>query len=190
MLEIILTLVVSILFGVLTITRLHEKPILLRLPRLTETASNSYTERQDDVPVRSAGRGKIQALELMKVHYFMGIPSIEPGESNNTIFHISTETKAAVTNVAEDEDILLFDQVGVRSEDATAIELNVTSLQGEVLSDDLTDGDGNGQLWFSRDMFVGVQGIGNASARTIDVWFLYYLVEVDGEDIIQQILND
>lgn len=172
----------------MTIVRLHDKPIKLRQGVLTETAANTYTERQDDVPVRSAGRGKIQALEIMKSAWRVSIPSLEPGESNTVNFHVSSETKGGITQTADDEDIFLAEEVGVRSEEAADVTLSAINFATEIQFDH-SDGDGNGQLWFSRDLFLGVAGVGNAGARSVRGFFLYYLVEVDGDDIIQQILN-
>lgn len=174
----------------MTVKRLHDKPIRIRLALLTESAANTFTERAIDTPVRSAGRGKVQAMEIMKSYMRPGQPAIEAAQSNSVQYQITSESKSAMDVVGEDDDVFLQDESENRVTETTAVGETIWANIHSTVVTDHSDGDGNGELFLSKDLFFAIKGTGNPAARSVSGYLLYFLVEIDGDDIIQQVLND
>ncbi len=171
-------------------TRLHENPIsLMRFATLTESAANTYTERQQLTPTQAVGRAKLIAIEVGLIMLEIGAPSIEAGEANSASAHLSTESKSALGRMGSDPDIILHNVFSRTAVTTTSVgELWVDQLKQTVFYNLLLDG--KGKIIVSRDIFLAIVGVGNAAARFANAVLFGWLVEVSQDDLVALAVAD
>lgn len=177
-----------LLLLLLGVRRITEKPFRIRFV-ITESAANTYTETELNLPVAPIlTRGKIQALEWMKMITDLDQPDLESGQENTAQFILSKDTRTAISGLQTD-DILFRRQV--LNQDLLTTSGRGSAVHEHLRIDDMTDGDGNGELIVERSIFAAVQGAGNAATITASGYLLVHLVELDAEDaVIAQVLDD
>jgi len=178
---------IGLIVAIAMAARLTENPFRVRFI-VTETGANTYTEIDITLPVAVVAGGKAQAIELMKVVSELEHPSIEPGQENDAIVQIVADSQAAAQNYGNN-DLIWRRKWLEQHEDATGIEQRATS-QNTTDYDDLTDGDGRGEIIFERTIHIGVVGTGNAEAMTAQGYMLVHLVQLEAEEVVVQAFID
>ncbi len=57
------------------------------------------------------------------------------------------------------------------------------------LIEDLTDGDGNGELVADDEIHISILGSGNANAKRVRGYFLYHLIELDPTEALFELIE-
>ncbi len=168
--------------------RLTENPFRIRFT-VTESAANTYTEQELNLPVAITSGGKAQAIEVMKVVSELPALVPEPGQTNNFALVIVKDSKSSLIDYKDDDTIYRRRQHQV-SEDAAAIEQGQSPAEQTMIAD-LTDGDGNGEILLERTIHAGVKGTGNPAALAANGYILAHLIELSGEEAaIQAFVDD
>jgi len=185
-------LIASALLGLVLVVRLTDRPIRLGF-RLVETGANTFTTGTLNVPSTpsvavSRGQTKLIGIEVMKVVSEMPPPNVEAGQSNSVKMGIS---KGPAPTVGVNID----DQRTIWSRVRRVVGVTVTSV-GEIFIadediryDDLTDGDGAGEIVSDNEIHMTIQGSGNASAITGNGYLLYHLVELDANEAVFEMIE-
>lgn len=162
--------------------RITENPFRVRFA-VTESAANTYTEVDLVLPVQAV-KGQVQAIELMKVVVNTSGPDAEDGQTNSSTVQVVRDSQSAEIGYANENLIHLrkptFDNSAI----------NGTSDREGVTFDDLTDGDGNGEILLERTIHVGMISVGNAAAKSATGYLLCHLVELDGNEVAVQLFVD
>lgn len=186
-LYILLATLLASLLPLLT-TRVTEKPI--RIPfTLIETGANTFTTTPiqiPSVPSITLSRGDVKAIgvEVMKVYTNMAMPDSEDGQSNS--FSMQIHKGAAVTAFLNSDNNLIVHERRIRIDNSA---INGSFLAEASKFDDLTDGDGNGELVLDDQIHLNVLGVGNAAAKSTLGWLLVHLVEFDAKEAVFEILE-
>ena len=158
MLEVIF--IMGAMLAALLVVRLTEKPI--RIPfNLTEATANTFATNAINLPAVGSinlTRGQRTAIgvEIMKVKSTLLTADQEPGQQNRVQYEI---VKGAVPTAAlgpNDQRTIWGRDRRSLSEDATGIEHQI--LQENDFWDDLTDGDGNGEIVADNEIHALVVG--------------------------------
>lgn len=173
------------------VTRITEKPIRIRAI-VTESAANTYTEQSIALPVTAflTGRGKsgkAQAIELMKVFSDIPTPELEAGQNNQTQVQLVKDTTTGSLDY-NSENFIWGRKKRVHELQGAAGEAAIHS--DEMWVDDMTDGDGNGEILTDQTIYLGLKGTGNASAQSSRVALLCHLVELDSADVVAQLASN
>lgn len=165
----------------MTVKRLSEKPFRITFD-IVETGANTFTQEAISIPIAPAiraGGSKLQAIELMKLFQEVDFPSFEEGENNRTEFSFSNDDRSAMAGFESSRTINHEDI----HTDSNAIN-GALSNNNHIPTRDVTDGDGNGQLFTLPKMFVSIKGTGNSGVRRLRGYWLCHLVEIDAEDVV------
>lgn len=153
---------------------------------ITESTVNVLFEEELDTPVVLQSGGKSVAMELMAIQTELQSPSAEVGQGNFTQGQINGRSAAGTLIPFGDPDAI-YGQVYER--DNAGTDKNLEQIQ-EQWRQPFHDGDGAGELYFGKSLFVAVKGSGNASARYFRGYILYHLVEVTAQDLIEELIGD
>ncbi len=188
MIELLLLLLAGALFASLMVTRITEHPI--RIPfRVVESSANTFTTATIElpsVPSISITRGEAKAIgvEIMKVMSNMVAPESEDGQSNNVVTQIlkgATPTAQLVSN----NNLVVWER---------RVEIDNSAINGSFIFernkyDDLTDGDGSGELVLDNEIHAVIEGAGNAAAKSMQGYMLVHLVEFDRNEAVFEMLE-
>lgn len=173
--------------------RITEKPIRIGF-ELTESAANTFTTTAINLPtvggisIARSGATKSIAIEVMKIASELTEPSIEAGQ-NNTVSVQLVKGAAPTVQLRKNNQLSIWRRVR-EFKDQT-----VTSV-GEIFSgsspdrmDDLTDGDGNGEIVADNEIHVSILGVGNSSAMNVRGYLLCHLIELDQSEAVIELIE-
>ncbi len=167
------------------VRRITEAPFIIG-HTVTESGANTFTTASLELPVAPViAKGRFQALELMAVDDFLDSADLESAQIDNT-------SRVQLVH-AEESAMLQFDDDGViweRRQRTGGVGTTVGAVTNEeVAYSDMTDHDGNGRLIADREIFLQIQGTGNAGAKRSGVKLIVHLVELDENDITSILLS-
>lgn len=174
--------------------RLTEKPIRINYGNLVESGANVFTTTPVPVPgvpsiAITRGDTKGIGLEIMKVYSEMDEPDNEAGQRNTLTVEISKGAAPAAQRGMANRLTVWRRRRIVDNLQTTAVGETVTNLE-DSRWDDLTDGDGNGELVLDSEMHLSVQGTGNAAAKNSGGgYMLCHLVEFDSNEVVFELLE-
>ncbi len=192
MLEIALYIFLGLLASLL-VTRLTEKPIRIPLPTLAESGANTFTTSPVSVPAVPTialvrGDAKGIGLEIMKIMTEMPIPDIEDDQLNRFTYQLFKGGVPAAQQSPDDSRSIYRRRINVDSDFTTSG--NASNINEATLIEDLTDGDGNGELVLDGTLHQTVEGTGNATAKTmVGGYLLAHLVEFDRNEAVFELLE-
>lgn len=158
--------------------RMDLHPQWLRLPLITESAANTFTEGTVATPLLTEAGYVMEILKIFAVH-----PMGDQAATEGIRFAVYDRTKTSMPNFT-DNGVLKHSRYQ-----------NVLTTSGGLENygnhcDDYTDGNGNGVLYGKKNIYAGIQGQNQASPLTLEVAILYRLVKVDPEELISLIASD
>ncbi len=176
----------------LLVTRITEKPIRIPFGVLTESAANTFTTQTisvASVPSISVTRGQAKGIgiEVMKVFSEVDPPDPEDDQQNSMQWEISKGAAPTAMLSATSQRAVW------RRQDRAEINFTTSGSSGfeQQLTqfDDLTDGDGNGELVFDNQMHFSGLGTGNATTKSGSGYMLVHLIEFSAEEAIFEVLE-
>jgi len=189
MLEVIF--IMGAMIAALLVVRLTEKPIRVHF-NLSESAANTFTTIPINLPsvgTVNLSRGKRTAIgvEIMKVKTTLLTADQEPGQQNRVQYElVKGAAPTAPLGVFNGLTIWERDRRSL-SEDATSVNHQIT--QENSFWDDLTDGDGNGEIVSDAEIHASVLGTGNAATKQIRGYMLLHLVELDSDEALFEMIE-
>jgi len=187
----IFILVVMALLGAIMLKRITENPFRIRY-NVVEGGANTFTEVAINLPVAAGvgpGANKVQAIELMGIKNALNFADPEAGQNNSVAAQLTRDSKSSLLQF--DDDDLIWARV-TRTRDVEVTAVGEIVIHGEEILpfEDLTDGDGNGEVIMERTINMSVQGSGNAAAKRNHGYLLAHLVELDADEVAVQIFVD
>lgn len=190
LIEILIPIIMA-LVGAVMLKRISEKPIRVGFA-VVESAANTFTTVAVNLPivnitVQTRGGVSAQAVEIMKVRSEIQSPDLEDDQQNLIQGEISKG--AAPTAFAA-----VGGQSSIFKRQVRAFDIFTTSgaagyIQEETITDDLTDGDGNGEIVADPEIHVSVQGTGNPSAKAFRGYMLLHIVELGPDEAILELVE-
>jgi len=178
---------IFILIAVVLQKRLSNNPVRLFRSTVTETAANTFTTVEIDLPVQVVGANRIHGTEFMWIDFYSGNPSNEEGQNNQTRVQITKDPEQATIDQAE-ENFLWGRQKAANNEfDTTGSSVAVWD---EPKQQVVADTDGRGTLLAESIIHHAIQGTGNASADISRAIGHGYIVSLTGGDAIQLLLEE
>jgi len=174
--------------------RLTEHPIRMELGRTVESVVNTFQQGTlRTTPVFALSSGEfVLAMEVMKCIIKHSNPSNELAAVNSVRWQVSLDPQTGMIEVGDNgwNEILLADEHQIIGQSGAATADGAVYSGSTSKNYDFT-ADGNGELVISRDIFLDVQGTGNASVRAASGYLLYYPVEVNAMQlVVENVLND
>ncbi len=188
----LMSIILMPLLASVLVKRLTEKPIRIGFS-LTESSANTFTTGTIPivgVPALGIVRGQTVGigLEIMKVRSSTDIPTVEDDQENTRRGQIvKGAAPAALIGINDQRNI--FDRI-VTNDNSFTTSGSASGLQENAIFDDLTDGDGNGELVFDNEIHVSVQGTGNDDAGTFAGYLLAHLVEFTANEAVFEVLEN
>jgi hypothetical protein len=165
--------------------RITEKPIRKRF-NVVESAANTYTELELSLPV-AVLESKVQGVEIMKIFPDTSAPDLEDSQSNVVECALLKDSDTAIPDYDDKNVIYRTKRENQHIKTTSGGAAQLTEDQRDV---DLTDGDGNGEIFMERSVYAAIKGTGNAAAKRFQGYFLYHLVEMDGDEVAVQAFAD
>ncbi len=183
--------IMGAMFAAIMVVRLTEKPIRIAI-NLAESAANTFTTAAINLPSVGAvnlRRGELTSIgvEVMKVKTTLLKADQEPGQQNRVQYEIVKGAAPAAALGPNNQRTIWGRDRRTLSEDATGIEMK--SDAPDDFWDDLTDGDGNGEIVADNEIHVLVVGTGNAATKLIRGYLLVHLVEIDADEAIFELIE-
>lgn len=172
--------------------RLTEKPIRIGFT-VIESAANTVTVVQINLPTIPSialARGKLKALavEVMKVATSMQPPDTEAGQGNNFAYEL-IKGAAPTSQLGMDNQRVIHSRIiENKGVEVTAVGEIFDTRERNII-DDLTDGDGNGEIVADNEIHVLVEGTGNANVKRVRGYMLVHLIEIDTEEAIFELIE-
>ncbi len=175
--------------------RLTEKPIRAGWT-ITEGTVNVFTTQTLALPGafsiqigRKRGSKVAIGAEIMKFVTELDLPSVEAGQLNSIVME-------CIKGAAPTALVGMFDQRNIARRNVDNAEVEVTAV-GEMFNparekityQDLTDGDGNGELVLDDQVHISIKGAGNANTRSGSGYILFHLYEFDLDEAIFEVLE-
>ncbi len=176
-----------ILLAALLQTRLSSNPVRIFRSTVTETAANTFTTKQIDLPISVIGTNTIHGIEMQWLDWFLTNPSNEEGEDNNIKAQIVKDPETAIIGRAE-ENFLWGREKSANNEFTTSGQSVVT--YDEPKQQVLADNRGRGTLLADSKIHHALEGTGNLAADTSEVIGHGYIVRLTGGDAIQLLLEE
>ncbi len=151
--------------------------------RVTETAANTFTEVEITTP---ASRTESLAMLIHQVKFATSMPDTEDAQQNTVETQLTKTTQSAIINIDNDAQI-----------DAHTIIEAAGVVQGSLSEYYRLETQGIGTwrhfhpaiLYPRAGIFLGVQGTGNANARTGQIQIGYTLERVSKDDFIAALVD-
>lgn len=179
------------LIGAVMFKRLTEKPIRIGFT-VQEATANTFAAAEINMP--SVGtvnllRGQASAIgfELMKVRSNLNSADQEPGQQNRVQYGISKGAPTTAQQVPNNQLMVWGRDRRTLSEDATGIEHKID--HEDDFWDDMTDGDGNGEIISDSSLTAWAVGTGNAAVKQSRGYLLGHLVELDANEAIFEMIE-
>lgn len=186
-------ILLAVALSSLLVTRLTEKPLRFGF-NITETSVNVYTTSPinlPSVPSIAVVRGDAKAIgiEIMKIRSDVPEPDPEAGQNNNVTIQLVKGAAPSTLLTTNNQLVIWNRRRRTRVVEVTAVgEIN-TGPEEDILFDDLTDGDGNGEIIADNEIHIVIQGSGNAAAKAASGYGLYHLVEIDATEALFELLE-
>ncbi len=172
--------------------RLTEHPLRLGFT-VVETAANTFTTTPINLPsvpsiAVSRGEAKAIGVEIMKVRSNLDLPDMEAGQSNSSQAQLSKGPVPTALQAFNDNRSIWHRINTDRGIEVTAVGELYESLETSQF-DDLTDGDGNGELIADNEIHISVQGAGNANVKRVRGYLLYHVVELERDEALFELIE-
>lgn len=141
----------------------------------SESAANTFTEKEHVTPVVQIGNGKVLVMELLK--WIIEFPLGEMLDGDIAQVSLYDRSKAAMPGLSAAGVIGEIVQKSI----LTTSGANIWSSHVEI---DLTDGNGNGYLYAKGKIYQAVLGTSQAGALAVHSVLLYRLKEVAAEEFV------
>ncbi len=170
--------------------RLTENPLRIGFT-ITEGSANTFATvaiNLPTVPSIAVARGSAKALgiEVMKVRADITFPDPEANQTNSVTVSILKGPTPTANLTVEDQRAIYADVV-------THDDLTTTSgssfVSQRITTEDLTDGDGNGEIVADNEIHASILGTGNAAAKRFRGYLLYHLVELDETEALFELIE-
>lgn len=176
----------------MTHVRLTEKPIRIGFS-VTESAANTFTTATvplPAIPSLAITRGDVKGLgvEIMKIVNQVGTPDLESGQNNQILCSLRKGATPGAIGAIQDNTQIYRRQLLFQSEQTTAVG-DDSQAPDLIVHEDLTDGDGNGELVLDNEIHASIQGIGNANAKAWSGYMLCHLVEFTPNEVVLELLE-
>jgi len=176
-----------ILIAVIFQSRLSNNPVRLFRNRVVESAPNTFTTKEIDLPISIVGVNRIHAVEVMWLDIFLGNPSNEEGQNNQTQMQITKDPESILID-KDDENFLWGRQKAANNEfDTSGSSVAVHSEPMQYVTADLA---GRGTLLAESIIHHNIAGVGNAAADVSTAIGHGYIVTLSGGDAIQLLLEE
>lgn len=150
-----------------------------------ESAANTYTEAAIQTPVVNTAGVKPMVMEILRI-FFFGLNTIELRnilDVRKTIVLLKKSQSAMVRPdhpdciAAVEGDITVIDTAAT---DGTIV--SVGPISPQVI--ELTDGQGNGYLCGSKQIFLGLQSVNASAVKNASIKILYRLKSVEPTEML------
>jgi len=179
------------MLAALLVVRLTEKPIRIAF-NLDESAANTFTTVAINMP--SVGnvnlrRGQTTTIgfEVMKVKSTLLGADQEPGQQNRVQYELVKGAAPTAPLGGNNQRTIWERDRRYLSEDATGIEH--TNNAENSFWDDLTDGDGNGEVVADNEIHALILGTGNAATKQMRGYLLGHLIELDAQEAVFEMIE-
>lgn len=177
---------IFILLAVLLQTRLSSNPVRIFRSSVSETAPNTFNTKAIDLPISIIGVNRIHAVEMQWLDWFLGNPSNEEGQNNQTRAQITKDPVLTIINQAEEN--FLWGRIKTANNQGSA---GQSVFKGEEpMQQVLADNRGRGTLNADSIIHHSIEGVGNAGSDTSTVIGHGYIVQLSGGDAIQLLLEE
>lgn len=149
-----------------------QKPQMLRM-QVVGSAANTFTEASFPTPnLTEAG----YVMEILRI-YFELEGTLDMIADDRISYGIWENSRAALPHL---NDAGVVAKVKIHSTLLT----EGASTTYETNQQDFTDGNGNGLLYGRKEIFIGVEGISQTNAITVNAAILYRLVKVTPAELV------
>jgi len=162
--------------------RITERPVKMRWS-VTESAANTFTEVEINLPVAIIGADKIQALELMAIVSNVEPPDSEDGQRNTVSCQLTRDSQSA--SLALTNDQVIWDRT-INGDNSAINGSHIFELDKR----DVIVNEEDGEIILERSIFMNVKGSGNAQTITSQGWLWVHIVELDGAEVATQLFVD
>jgi len=176
-----------IVIAVVLQKRLSNNPVRLFRNRVVESAANTFTTKEIDLPISIVGVNRIHAVEMMWVDWFLGNPSNEEGQNNQTQAQVTKDPESVLID-KDDENFLWGRQKAANNEFDTSG--SSVAVHAEPMQYETADRAGRGTLLAESIIHHNIAGVGNAAADVSTVIGHGYIVQLSGGDAIQLLLEE
>lgn len=188
----LVALIAASALGALAVTRITEKPIRIGLGDLAESSANTFTTAPVSVaavPSISLTRGQQKGigLEVMKVVSELDPPDIEDDQNNDMVAELVKGAAPTALLGITNQRVIWRRKSENRNNFTTSGHAN--AYVEVTKSDDMTDGDGNGELVFDNEIHLSIKGLGNAGVNAVTGYVLAHLIEFTAEEAIFEVLE-
>ncbi len=166
--------------------RITDRPARLRF-LINESAANTYTEEDIELPVAVLSSNRIQAIEIVGAVIDLDTPDLETDQENMTTLQLVRDSQSGL--IAYDDDDLIFRQ-------RKFLEARVSTNGGQTIFDvkpsyvNLAEHKEDGELVMERTIHIGIMGTGNAGAKQASGYFDYHLVELGAAEVVTELFLD
>ncbi len=178
---------ILIFVSILLQTRLSNNPVRLFRSSVIESAANTFTTKEIDLPISVVGVNRIHAVEIMWLDWFLGNPANEQDQANQTRAQITKDPET--TLLVQDDENFLWGRVKSVNNDFLTSGQSVavfTEPEQQVHSDTA----GRGTLLAESIIHHNIQGAGNAQPDRSTAIGHGYIVQLSGGDAIQLLLEE
>ena len=139
---------------------------------VTESAANTFTQKEENTPIAQVGKGNTLVMELLKVFIQHSPGDLLDGDRIK--FALYDRSKIATPSMEAAGVLLVVDikSVGTSS--------NIDTFR----MIDVTDGAGNGPIYARNKIYLSVEGVGQTAALNASGGILYRLVEIGPSELI------
>lgn len=164
-------------------TRITDRPAKVFM-KTTESAANTYTESSLTLPVVAVSRNRVQAIELMKVDFFVPAPDHEAGQANTVDYQLVRDTQSAIINFdpGNEDQLIHKDASSLRDLQSAAGQTSNLFLDSRISIDFTTEK--KGLILIDRKIYMGIAGTGNANAKTVRAQLWYHLVVLEPSEVL------
>lgn len=178
---------ILILLAVILQTRLSSNPVRIFRSSVSEASPNSFATKAIDLPISVIGVNRIHAVEMQWLDWFLGNPSNEEGQNNQTRAQITKDPETSIINQAEEN--FLWGRIKTANNEFTTSGSSVFKGE-EPRQQVLADNRGRGTLNADSIIHHSLEGVGNSGSDTSTVIGHGYIVQLSGGDAIQLLLEE
>lgn len=159
--------------------------------RVVESAANTYTEAEINMPVVQNYEGDYaMVLELLKVIAYLTQPDLVNAVNTLVAAHLSDKVNTAVVLPHDASCICPFERDTRCLDTSGGTDATITAVGApNPIVIDFTDSNGNGILYGKQKLYLGIKGTNNSAAKQLSVMILYRMKKVKASELIGIIQN-
>lgn len=163
----------------------RDKQPQFRNLNVSESAINTFT--QQEFTILSVDRKEV--MEILKLFVDIEEPDLEDVALNDVRWQL---TKSSQTSMLafNDDDVIMAGRQTVESFDTGTTDATIVIKWERPIVFDLTDGNGNGYISPKSNIFLAIQGAGNAVVKFVSMKILFTWLKISVDELIDFLRED